>query len=133
MLRFMLDTDTCIYIIKKQPEHVLRRYQTEYDDECCISTITLSELEFGVEKSLHKERNRLALDVFMVPLEVMPYDAYAAQQYGIVRSYLTSRGQPIGPLDLLIAAHARSLGVSLITNNIREFRKVPGLKVATWA
>jgi len=97
-----------------------------------ISTITLSELEFGVEKSSNPEKNKIALMEFLAPLEILPFDDYAAQEYGKIRTYLQQRGTPIGPLDTLIAAHAKSIGCTLVTNNESEFRRVPKLHVDNW-
>ena len=97
-----------------------------------ISSVTLSELEYGVEKSENRERNRLALTHFLAPLQIVSYDARAAQQYGFIRSHLEKQGQPIGPLDTLIAAHALSLDCIVVTNNANEFRRVPNLTVENW-
>ena len=97
-----------------------------------ISSITLSELEYGVEKSERKEQNRLALVEFLLPFEIVFYDDSAAYEYGMVRSYLERIGEPIGSLDMLIAAHAFSLDATLVTNNEREFRRIPDLKIVNW-
>jgi tRNA(fMet)-specific endonuclease VapC len=97
-----------------------------------VSIITVSELECGAAKSQHPQRNREALEQFLLPLEILNYDSAAAFHYGEIRSNLEKAGTPIGPLDTLIAAHARSLNTTLITNNLDEFRRVPGLKVVDW-
>ena len=128
----MLDTNMCIYIIKKKPLHIFDKFKTYSIFEIGISSITLSELEYGVEKSIRKEQNRDALIEFLMPLSVVPYDDLAASHYGKIRAYLERRGQLIGPMDMLIAAHARSLAVPLVTNNLSEFKKVHDLRVENW-
>jgi tRNA(fMet)-specific endonuclease VapC len=130
---FLLDTNICIYLIKKKPPRVLERLTSLAPTEVAISSITLAELEFGVAKSQQGEQNRRALDLFTAPLEVADFDAPAARQYGLVRSDLERRGKPICGLDLLIAAHALSLGATLVTNNVREFTQVTGLAFENWA
>ncbi|MFH0924049.1 MAG: type II toxin-antitoxin system VapC family toxin [bacterium] len=130
---YILDTNICIYIIKKKPKNVIDILEKKKISSIGISTITLSELEYGVEKSQASEKNRLALVEFCVPIEIYPYDDEAAKTYGEIRTYLERMGNPIGSLDMLIAAHAKSLGHILVTNNEREFKKVPGLKTENWA
>lgn len=132
-MRFLLDTDTCIYIIKKIPQRVLRHFETLSPGDVGISAITLSELVFGVEKSARPAQNREALESFVAPLEVAPYDHAAAASYGSIRAALAKSGKMIGNNDLLIAAHAVSLNIPLVTNNVREFKRVHGLKVENWA
>jgi tRNA(fMet)-specific endonuclease VapC len=132
-MRFMLDTDICIYIIRKRPAQVLQRFRALKPFEVGISAITLAELEFGAAKSSRPEQNREALSAFLAPLEIAPFDDTAALHYGEVRAFLEKEGSPIGSMDLMIASHARSLSVVLVTNNEREFKKVPGLKVENWA
>ena len=129
---YMLDTNICIYIIKKKPKRVLEHLSNVSVADIGISTITLSELEYGVEKSLRKEQNRLALLQFLSPFEIILYAASAAKHYGEIRSSLERTGQPIGALDMLIAAHALSLDLTLVTNNVKEFSRVPNLKIANW-
>jgi tRNA(fMet)-specific endonuclease VapC len=129
----MVDTNTCIYIIKKRPGKVIQRLKKIRISEIGISSITLSELEYGAAKSLKPEQNRLALAKFLAPLEILPYDDMAANEYGRIRSGLERRGTPIGSMDMLIAAHARSLNCILVTNNVREFCRVPSLKIENWA
>jgi tRNA(fMet)-specific endonuclease VapC len=131
-MRFMLDTNICIYIIKKRPLQVLNRFRTFDVADIGVSSITLSELEYGVEKSTKREQNREALVAFMGPLEIAPYDDLAAHHYGAIRAYLEKAGRPVGAMDLLIAAHARSLSIPLVTNNASEFRRIPGLSVENW-
>ncbi len=131
-MKLMLDTNICIYIISARPPSVIERFNSFAVGEIGISVITLAELEYGVTKSLQPRRNREALKRFVSPLEVAAFDAEATMAYGSVRTVLEKRGTPIGAMDLLIAAHAVSLGVALITNNTREFTRVPGLRVENW-
>jgi len=131
-MKYLLDTNICIYLIKKKPEAVLRRLLATAPGDSGISSITLSELEYGVEKSTQRDKNKLALARLVAPLEIAPYDHAACAEYGRIRAVLEKAGQPIGPLDMLIAAHACSLGVVLVTNNVREFRRVPDLKIEDW-
>jgi tRNA(fMet)-specific endonuclease VapC len=129
----MLDTNTCIYIIKEKPAHVLERFQKVPISDIGISSITLSELVYGAVKSSKPEQNHLALAQFVAPLEILAYDHSASQYYGSIRNHLEKRGTPIGALDMLIAAHALSAGCVLVTNNEKEFRRVPDLKIENWA
>jgi tRNA(fMet)-specific endonuclease VapC len=132
-MRYLLDTDICIYVIKRRPPQVLARLQRCAVGDVGLSVVTLAELQYGVAKSQFPERNQQALAAFTLPLEVVPFDAAAAVAYGPIRTTLERQGTPIGAMDLLIAAHARSLGVILVTNNTREFGRVPGLQVENWA
>ena len=132
-MKLMLDTNICIYIIKQQPANVLKRFLEYQAGDIGISSITISELRYGVAKSQHREKNTKALDEFIVPLEVPPYDKEAALAYGIIRSNLEKAGTPIGSMDMLIAAHAVSLGATLVTNNTREFIRIPELTIIDWA
>jgi tRNA(fMet)-specific endonuclease VapC len=129
---YLLDTDTCIHLIRRQPPHALAKLQALEISSVGISSITLSELEYGVAKSTKPQQNRLALAQFLAPLEVLPYDDVAASWYGPTRVFLESQGTPIGPLDTLIAAHALALGYVLVTNNEREFSRLPDLVVENW-
>jgi len=129
---WMLDTNICIYLIKQKPRHVLDRLRTLDIASVSISSVTLAELEYGVAKSSRPEQNAEALGAFVAPLGVEPFDDDAAAVYGRIRAELERRGMLIGSLDMLIAAHALSLGRTLITNNEREFRRVPGLDVENW-
>ena len=131
-MRYLLDTNICIYVIKRRPLRVVERLREAGLSEVGISTITLSELLYGVEKNSRPAQNRVALSHFVAHLEILPYDGRAAEAYGRIRAALERRGRPIGPLDLLIAGHALSLGSTLVTNNVREFRRVPGLPVENW-
>ena len=132
MIDFLLDTDTCIYLIKKQPAQVLAKLQALDISQVGISTITLSELEYGVSKSSKPEQNKLALAGFVAPLEIVAYGDAAAVHYGRIRTLLERQGTPIGPLYTLIAAHALALDCTLVTNNEKEFSRIPDLAVENW-
>ena len=132
-MKYMLDTNICIYIIKQKPQNIIRRFREAKISEIGVSSITLSELEYGVMKSAKPEQNKLALAQFMAPIEIPAYDDAAAQHYGEIRAYLERQGTPIGSLDMLIAAHALSLNSLLITNNETEFKRVSNLKIKNWA
>ena len=133
MSGYLLDTDTCTYLIKKRPSKALAELQSKEISTVAISSISLSELEYGVAKSARPQQNKLALAHFLAPLEVLPYNDFAAARYGPVRALLESQGTPIGPLDLLIAAHALALEAILVTNNVSEFGGVSELVVENWA
>jgi tRNA(fMet)-specific endonuclease VapC len=128
-VKFLLDTNICIYIINARPAHVLARFRCEVIGDIGISAITAAELAYGVAKS-GSARNRAALEKFLVPLEIAAFDAW--WRYGDIRADLERRGQPIGSLDTLIAAHAMALDTTLVTNNMAEFSRVPGLRVENW-
>lgn len=132
-MKYMLDTNICIYIIRKKPPSVIRRMLRIDPGNVCISAITLSELEYGASKSAFPNQNKLALAEFLAPIAIAAYDDQASAEYGELRAKLEKAGTPIGSLDVLIAAHALSLQVSLVTNNEREFKRVPGLRVVNWA
>jgi len=131
-MKVMLDTNICIYIIKQKPRSVLERFAAFPVGDLGISVITLAELEYGASKSSEPDRNREALEQFVSPLEIAVLDRLATSVYGKIRALLEKRGRPIGSMDLLIAAHALSLNVRLVTNNMREFKRVPGLRVENW-
>ena len=128
----MLDTNICIYIIKKHPARVFEHFEGLAIGLVGISSITYSELLFGVANSSNPDGNRGALQTFLKPIEVWDYNAQAAQRYGPIRHSLTKKGNMIGPLDMLIAAHAKSLSAVLVTNNMREFKRVEDLSVENW-
>lgn len=132
-MRFMLDTNVCVDLIRTRNERILRRMKRHDVDELCVSSVMLSELEYGAAKSGNPGKNRLALAEFMTPLAVVPYDDTVAPVYGRVRAALEKAGTPIGPLDTMIAAHALSLGLTVVTDNEKEFCRVAGLKVQNWA
>jgi tRNA(fMet)-specific endonuclease VapC len=129
---FMLDTNICIYIIKKKPTRVLDRFKKVEISEITISSITLSELLYGVSKSSKPDQNLMALTQFVAPLEILPYGDEAAKYYGDLRAHLVKQINPIGSLDMLIAAHALSISGTLVTNNVKEFNRVPNLNIENW-
>ena len=131
-MKFMLDTNTCIYIIKRKPPNVIERFKETELFQIGISSITLSELLYGVSKSSKPEQNLMALTQFIAPLEILPYGDEAAQYYGDLRAYLEKLGTPIGSLDMLIAAHALSIACTLVTNNEKELIRIPHLKIDNW-
>ncbi|CAB5166945.1 VapC toxin protein [Olavius algarvensis associated proteobacterium Delta 3] len=132
MIRYLLDTNICIYLIRKKPLVVIDRIRRKQISQIGISSITLSELVFGIAKSSRPEQNEMALAQFLAPLDILPYDSEAARHYGRLRFYLEKEGTPIGPLDTLIAAHALSLRCILVTNNEKEFQRVPALLIENW-
>lgn len=133
MLRYMLDTNICIFTIKNKPAHI-RTIFNENFDRLCISTVTLSELVYGAENSRSDTRNQnlAAVEGMAARLCVLPLDDAAASHSGQIRAELKKKGSPIGPYDVLIAGHARSLGLVLVTNNTREFKRVHGLRIEDW-
>ena len=133
MITYLLDTNICVYIIKKRPEQVIERLRHTRISEVGVSSITLSELEYGAAKSSRPAQNKLAIVEFLASLEILSFDDMAAQEYGKVRAHLEKQGTPVGSMDMLIAAHALSLNCILVTNNEREFRHVPTLKIQNWA
>lgn len=130
-VQFMLDTNICIYIINQKPQYVFEKFEQYEIGEIAISSITASELAFGVEKS-GSAKNKAALMKFLAPLEILPFDEHAIWHYATARHHLQSRGTPIGALDLLIASHALSLDLTFVTNNTKEFERVDGLRLANW-
>jgi len=132
MTRFMLDTNVCVELLRGRAPDVAKRLRRLAIDEAAISSITLAELQCGVAKSARPARHELLLVQFCAPLAIPAFDGPAAETYGRVRAGLERAGTPIGPLDTVIAAHALALGVTLITNNQREFGRVPGLRVENW-
>ena len=129
---YLLDTNICIYIIKKKPAEVFEKFKSLAIGDVGISSITLAELQYGIEKSSNSLKNREALEKFLTPIEIVDYGYEATVEYGIIRAELEKKGIPIGPLDTLIASHAKSLDVILVTNNVREFERIPGLKIENW-
>ena len=129
----MLDTNICIYTIKKKPPMVLRRFMSHNSEELRISSTTYAELVHGVEKSQAVDRNSLALALFLSPITILSFDDRAAEEYGKIRVDLERRGTPIGPMDTLIAGHAKAAGLILVTNNTREFQRVSDLPLEDWS
>ncbi len=131
-MRYMLDTNICIYAIKHKPASVFMQLQKINPEDVCISSVTYAELVHGVEKSEAIERNRLALSLLLSNIEIMSFDVNAADAYGKIRADLERNGTPIGPLDMMIAGHALALGYTVVTNNTKEFSRVDGLKIVNW-
>jgi tRNA(fMet)-specific endonuclease VapC len=132
MRKYMLDTNICIFTIKSKPPGVRQAFN-RHQEQLSISTVTLMELVYGAEKSSVPEYNLGVIEGFATRLEVLDYDHEAATHSGQLRAELARSGQPIGPYDQMIAGHARSLGLILVTHNRREFDRVPGLRVEDWA
>ncbi len=131
MLKYLLDTNICIFTIKNKPQAVRDAFNRHHG-QLCISSVTLMELIYGAEKSAAPERNLAVVEGFAARLEVLSYDANAAAHTGQLRAELAKAGTPIGPYDQMIAGHARSLGLILVSNNLREFERVPGLRLEDW-
>ena len=131
-MRYMLDTNICIELIRGRGERVLKKVKKLQVNDIGLSVLTYAELEHGIWKSARPEQNRIALNLFCAPLEIAPFESDAAAVYGRLRAQLEETGKVIGPMDLLIAAHALTLSCTLITNNEREFRRVKGLQVENW-
>ena len=131
-MKYMMDTNICIYAIKNKPESVIRKILSQNPEDLCISVVTYAELRHGVEKSQAVEKNRIAMSLFLSAITVLDFDGEAAEAYGQIRAELERKGTPIDPMDLLIAGHARSQGLILVTNNTREFARVTGLRIEDW-
>ena len=131
-MKYLLDTNICIYIIKKKPEEVLKRFLKMKPDSIGISAITVSELYYGVAKSLKPDENTIALEQFILPLTILNFNKEDSIAYGRLRAKLEQRGKLIGAMDMLIVAQALSRDLILVTNNEREFKKVDGLFVENW-
>ena len=131
-MTYLLDTNTCIFVMKQIPS-VVKRFRFAQSKGIAISSITLAELEFGVSNSKAYERNRNALLAFSTLVEILLFDVPASAEYGRIRTALEKGGTPIGALDTLIAAHAKSLNLTLVTNNIREFQRIDGLFIEDWS
>jgi len=132
-MKYLLDTNICIYIINEKPQKVLKKFEQYPVYEFGISSITHAELQYGIEKSKNKSTNQDALDEFLLPLTILPFHGKKLVTcYGEIRASLESKGKIIGPLDMLIAAHALSLDLTIISNNIKEFSRIPNLKCENW-
>ena len=129
---FLIDTNICIYIMNDHPPEVIQKFREIGVGNVCISSITVSELQYGVYKSKQIKKNIKRLDEFLRPFELLPYDDNASSYYGKIRSHLEKQGKVIEPLDMLIAAHALSENLTLITNNEKEFKRVKLLKIENW-
>jgi len=131
-MRFMLDTNLCIDLMRGKAERAFNHLRSLAVDEAGISTITLAELRYGAEKSIRRAHHEALIVAFCAPLAVVAFDARAAEVYGVIRATLEAAGTPIGPLDTLIGAHALAMGAVVVTANTREFQRIPGLVVENW-
>jgi len=131
-MKYLLDTNICIYLIKNKPIELVRKFEKVGEGKLAISSVTLAELEYGVEKSLYKVQNRMALNAFLAPIDVLEFGGRQALIYGRIRAELERGGRVIGGLNVMIAAQALADGLVLITNNEREFVRVEGLRVENW-
>jgi tRNA(fMet)-specific endonuclease VapC len=131
MLWYMLDTSICIHVIRSYPPELWERFN-RLAEQLCISSITLAELHYGAEKSARRLDNLQAIEHFAARLEVLPFSLRAAAHYGQIRAELERAGQPAGPHDMMIGGHARSEGLTLVTNNLREFERMKGLQAESW-
>jgi tRNA(fMet)-specific endonuclease VapC len=131
MLNYMLDTNICIYVMKNYPQNLKKRFNL-LADQLCISSITLGELHYGAEKSARRVDNLTAIEHFVARLDVLPFGAKAAVHYGQVRAELDRAGTPCGPHDMRIGGHARSEGLIVVTNDLREFSCMPGIRIENW-
>jgi tRNA(fMet)-specific endonuclease VapC len=131
-MKYMLDTNICVYLIKKKPENVLINLQSNMGEGIAISAITLAELMYGVEASAYPEKNTLALNQFLSIVDILPFDDEAAAEYGKICAALRRQGTQIGAMDMLIAAHAKAKGLIIVTNNVSEFERVEGLGLENW-
>jgi tRNA(fMet)-specific endonuclease VapC len=132
-MNYLLDTNLCIHIIRKRPSIVLQRISAAPIGSIGVSVLTVAELEYGVQKNQYVEQNQQALEQFLLPLLIIDFDLEAAQTYGIVRAELERNGTPIGAIDTIIGAHALRLGVTLVTNNTKEFQRIPQLLLEDWS
>lgn len=131
MLRYMLDTNICIYVIKNRPEGLRERFN-RLADQLCISAVTLAEIIYGAEKSARQIENIKVVEQFAARLDVLPFGERAATHYGQIRADLERAGHPIGLHDMMIGSHARSEGLTLVSNNVREFQHIEGLRIDNW-
>jgi len=131
-MKYLLDTNICIYIIRKREPKIFERLRTEQIDSIALSSITIAEMEYGICKSNNQIRNRIGYMEFIMPFSILSFDDKAAAVYGQIRADLERKGTIIGGVDLLIGAHAKSLGLTLVTNNEREFQRIDGLKIENW-
>lgn len=131
-MHYLLDTNICIYLIKKRPQEAFAQFRQHSPQDVAISTITLFELEYGVQKSQSRQRSQDALARFLLPLNLVDVDRSAAMDAAVIRAELEKKGLPIGPYDLLIAGLARSQSMTLVTNNTKEFERIDGLRLENW-
>ena len=132
MIRVLLDTNICIYLIKNNPPEARKHFAAYAPGEIGIASVSVAELYYGVEKSAAREKNARALEALLLPLEIVPFDTAAARRYGSIRAMLEKRGTPVGAMDMLIAAVALANNCTLITHNLREFERIDGLRSESW-
>jgi tRNA(fMet)-specific endonuclease VapC len=131
-MRYLLDTNICVLLIRQRSQQVLQRLTQHPITDIAVSTLTIAELQYGVHKSAQPQQNQQALDYFLLPLTLLPFDEAAASVYGTIRVYLESQGTPIGAIDTLLASQAVSSSLTFVTNNVREFSRVPNLVIEDW-
>lgn len=131
-MNYMLDTNVCVSLIRQRPRGLIARLTSHAPGEVGVSVITVAELSHGAQKSAQTMQNLRALEQFLLPLEVADFDQSATDSYGLIRAHLEKQGTPIGSMDMLIGSHALSLGVVLVTNNVREFQRIPNLQIEDW-
>ena len=131
-MNYLIDTNICIYIMNQRPREIIDKCRQFHPGDIAVSAITASELQYGVAKSSSPAQNQARLDEFLLPFEILPYNGDVAKAYGNIRACLEKQGQPIGPLDFLIAAHALSRNLTLVTNNEKEFARIQNLRVENW-
>jgi len=131
-MSFMLDTCILIHMIRKKDRKLIEIMRRKPPNEVCVSSVTVAEMEYGAAKSACPDRNRDALYQFLSPIEVLPFDETAAFEYGLIRAHLERKGAVIGAMDMMIAAHGRSIRAVIVTDNVEEFKRAPGLTVENW-
>ena len=131
-MKYLLDTNTCIYVINKRPASVLNTIRSKHPDEISISSITIAELNYGAERSQNPHQNRIAILEFLIPFSLLDFDQRSAFYYGRIRKALESEGTPIGPMDLLLASQAKAYNLIFVTNNIKEFKRIDNLRLENW-
>ncbi len=131
-MKYLLDTNTCVLLIRKKAPNVLQNLTRHTFTDIAVSALTVAELQYGVAKSAYPAQNQEALDYFLLPLTILPFDDRDGGTYGAIRSYLEAQGTPIGAIDMLLAAQAVRNTLIFVTNNVREFERVPGLMIEDW-
>jgi tRNA(fMet)-specific endonuclease VapC len=131
-MKYLLDTNICIYIINKRPVSILDAIRSKHPDDISISSITAAKLNYGAERSRSPHQNRVAILEFLIPFNLLDFDQRAASCYGKIRKTLESKGTPIGPMDLLLASQAAAYDLILVTNNIKEFKRIENLRLENW-
>ncbi len=132
MIKYMLDTDICSYIMRERPRHVLERFETLKMDQFCLSIVSYAEFIFGIQRSANPEKHQAVVDQFILHVDILPWGRTAAAHYGQIRADLEAQGNTIGNMDMMIAAHARSQDMILVTNNEKHFQRVSALTIENW-